>query len=406
MVSITIPFMTIAATWNRIWGILLRPLEEFQSPLLYLMTLLRLYLFEPKLYADQPMDHSATNGDTGLQQQQQGGGGTDDALSQPPLIESTIVFVPCVLFLGLILHSIKRFILTYVFGKLNSREERSISDMWMNFIAFRLIILFGVINLSSYASTFMWLSWFGNLGLLHMVALLGGMRFKLLAISPSVTRLDWLRMGIVVTGLLTGTWLLLNGGLSNCFRLADIPLSSIAQSSSASSSKSHYSLLSLLQSSALDEELMEYDLLDIVAFLVTECFLIFCSTFHLIGSISLQAYDRWCTAVGSGNVGTRASCIYYLDFLHVSVHRLVETVHYLHIVLWSRVFSLASVVALGSMRSSFLALISVLRRHGNYRRLNRYIDEHFELHHLYDDIQEVSYTLCYNLYFDVLAAPC
>jgi len=65
-----------------------------------------------------------------------------------------------------------------VFGDLRVSEQQHVKDKFWNYIFYKFIFVFGIINVQSFDEIFMWCAWFSVLGFLHLLAQLGKDRFE------------------------------------------------------------------------------------------------------------------------------------------------------------------------------------------------------------------------------------
>jgi autocrine motility factor receptor len=77
----------------------------------------------------------------------------------------------CLILLG-------KFIQRLVFGELRVSEQQHIKDKFWNFVFYKFIFVFGVINVQYMDEVVLWCSWFSVLGFLHLLAQLCKDRFE------------------------------------------------------------------------------------------------------------------------------------------------------------------------------------------------------------------------------------
>ena len=75
-----------------------------------------------------------------------------------------------------------------VFGELRVSEQKHIKDMFWNFVFYKFIFVFGVMNVKHADEAILWCSWFSVLGFLHLLAQLCKDRFDYFSMSTSVRR--------------------------------------------------------------------------------------------------------------------------------------------------------------------------------------------------------------------------
>jgi autocrine motility factor receptor len=81
----------------------------------------------------------------------------------------------CLILLG-------KFIQKLVFGELRVSEQQHIKDKFWNFVFYKFIFVFGVINVQYMDEVVLWCSWFSVLGFLHLLAQLCKDRFEYVSV--------------------------------------------------------------------------------------------------------------------------------------------------------------------------------------------------------------------------------
>lgn len=70
------------------------------------------------------------------------------------------------------------FIQKLVFGELRVSEQQHVKDKFWNFIFYKFIFVFGIINVQFLDEVVLWCAWFSVLGFLNLLAQLGKDRFE------------------------------------------------------------------------------------------------------------------------------------------------------------------------------------------------------------------------------------
>lgn len=65
-----------------------------------------------------------------------------------------------------------------VFGQLRVSEQQHLEEKFWNFVFYKFIFVFGVINVQYLEEVLLWCSWFSLLGFLHLLSQLGKDRFE------------------------------------------------------------------------------------------------------------------------------------------------------------------------------------------------------------------------------------
>lgn len=72
-----------------------------------------------------------------------------------------------------------------VFGPLRVSERQHLKDKFWNFIFYKFIFIFGVLNVQTVEEVVMWCLWFAGLVFLHLMVQLCKDRFEYLSFSPT-----------------------------------------------------------------------------------------------------------------------------------------------------------------------------------------------------------------------------
>lgn len=291
-------------------------------------------------------------------------------------------FIPLVFCLLAVFYVCWKICVFFLFGSLTSNERISISKSLFRFILFRFIILSGAINPAKLSSLFGWLLWFGILGILHMLVSTTSSRCRQVSVSGTIPKRQWTQISFTFLILFFGTFCLCKVGLNHCFLLADIDVSDFEPDSTVKmsllSSLKSPTVLGALKAKLTGKKESMFDAVDVVALLLCECALLLCTITQLSSGIIIQAYDRWCMSKGRSWV-YQSTFSYYSEFVFSCLSRVIEVAHYLHLLLWSRLFSVASLVVFLHIRVSYLALAACISRHLSQSRLKKFINENYEL---------------------------
>ncbi|CAH8557147.1 unnamed protein product [Schistosoma rodhaini] len=305
----------------------------------------------------------------------------DDNASSP--IENISTFISLVLGLFAVLLVLWKVAVVMFFGSLTSAERVSLSKSLFRFVLFHFIILSGAINPSRLTSLLGWLCWFGILGVLQMLTSVASSRCNQMSASGAVNMRQWVRMYCMFIIISFANWYLLKAGLENCFTLADIDVSTsgdfldVHSRNSFLTSLKTPTVLGALKAKIAGKKELLYDAVDVVALLISEFALLMCTISHLVIGLIIQTYDRWCLRRGQ-SWQYHSTVTYYYELFFTCFYRLTEITHYLHLLLWSRVFSVASLVVFLHIRVSYSNLANSISRHLAQRRLMKYINENYQ----------------------------
>lgn len=81
----------------------------------------------------------------------------------------------CLILLGKLIQRV-------VFGQLRVSEQQHVKDKFWNFVFYKFIFVFGVINVQYLDEVVLWVAWFSVLGFLHLLAQLCKDRFEYVSI--------------------------------------------------------------------------------------------------------------------------------------------------------------------------------------------------------------------------------
>lgn len=80
-----------------------------------------------------------------------------------------------------------RCIQRFVFGELRVSEQQHLKDKFWNFVFYKFIFVFGVINVQYIDEVLLWCSWFALLGFLHLLSQLSKDRFEYVSTVVNIT---------------------------------------------------------------------------------------------------------------------------------------------------------------------------------------------------------------------------
>ncbi|XP_013192661.1 E3 ubiquitin-protein ligase AMFR [Amyelois transitella] len=217
-----------------------------------------------------------------------------------------------------------------VFGRLRVSEAQRVKDKFWNYVFYKFIFVFGVINVQYMDEVLLWCCWFTVLGFLQLHTQLCKDRFDYLSSSPN-----------------TGRW-------------------------------AHARLLSLLafvqaSSAALLVVAALWGLphgTDVFVFMAAECVLVLISALHVVARYVLQMYE----ADAAGHLA------YYTHLTFESALLIVELLDVVHMVVYSNMLvSMASLVLLMQMRHLLHELQARLRRHRLYTALKHHMRSNYPM---------------------------
>uniref|UniRef100_A0A4W6EGM6 Autocrine motility factor receptor a n=1 Tax=Lates calcarifer TaxID=8187 RepID=A0A4W6EGM6_LATCA len=223
---------------------------------------------------------------------------------------------------------IAKLIQCVVFGPLRVSEKQHLKDKFWNFIFYKFIFVFGVLNVQTVEEVVMWWLWFAVLVFLHLLVQLCKDRFEYLSFSPATPLSSHARVLLLLVVLL-----LCCGGLATlCSRLARNQGRHTA------------------------------------AFMAAECMLVTVRTTHVMFRYSIHLWD----VNQEGSWENKSSYVYYTDLLMELLLLGLDLLHHIHMLIFSNIWlSMASLVIFMQLRFLIQEVQKRIRRHHNYLRVLR-----------------------------------
>ncbi|CAH1269664.1 AMFR [Branchiostoma lanceolatum] len=213
-----------------------------------------------------------------------------------------------------------------VFGDLRVSERQHIKDKFWNFVFYKFIFIFGVLNVQNMEEVVMWTAWFTLLGFLHIMTQLCRDRFEYLSFSPTTPMATHAR----VLALLSAVLIICSGLMGVCI-LVGVEAG-----------------------------------LNTSAFMGAECLLLFIKTTYVIVRYAIHLYD----VSNTGTWENRGTYVYYSELVMELTALIVDFCHHLHMLLWGNIFlSMASLVICMQLRYLFHEIQRRMRKHSNYLRV-------------------------------------
>lgn len=225
-----------------------------------------------------------------------------------------------------ILMLIAKVIQRIVFGPLRVSEKQHLKDKFWNFIFYKFIFIFGVLNVQRVEEVVLWCLWFSMLIFLHLMVQLCKDRFEYLSFSPTTPMSSHVRVLTLLVSI-----------LACCGGLAVLCV-----------------IVGHLHSAHT------------VAFMTAECMLVTVRTGHVIIRYSIHLWDL----NHEGTWENKSSNIYYTDFILELVILCLDLMHHIHMLLFGNIWlSMASLVIFMQLRYLFHEVQRRIRRHKNYLRV-------------------------------------
>lgn len=221
-----------------------------------------------------------------------------------------------------------------VFGPLRVSERQHLKDKFWNFIFYKFIFIFGVLNVQTVEEVVLWFLWFAGLVFLHLMVQLCRDRFEYLSFSPTTPMSCHIRVLVLLSAML---------GVCCCL-----------------------AVLCLFAGYAHG--------MHTLAFMAAECLLVTTRTAHVVLRYVIHLWDLNHEGTWEG----KGTYVYYTDFVMELSHLSMDLMHHIHMLLFGNIWlSMASLVIFMQLRHLFHELQRRLRRHKNYLRVVGNMEAHF-----------------------------
>ncbi|XP_043463137.1 E3 ubiquitin-protein ligase AMFR-like isoform X1 [Leptopilina heterotoma] len=257
-------------------------------------------------------------------------------VQEPGCIWTLINMAYCVLIL------LGKSIQKLVFGELRVSERQHLKDKFWNFIFYKFIFVFGVLNVQYMDEVVLWCAWFTALGFLSLLSQLCKDRFEYLSFSPTTPGWSHARLlGLLASILaLSGFMLLL------CTAAAFFFVS-----------------------------------FNTFAFMSAECVLLGVRTIHVMLRYAIHLYDtRGAGTSSPRSWDKRGPLAYYTELASELTVLAVEFLHHIHMLLWSNIFlSMASLVICMQLRYLFYEIQRRITKHRNYLAVLSHMEQNYPM---------------------------
>ncbi|CAO1373877.1 unnamed protein product [Diamesa serratosioi] len=277
-------------------------------------------------------------------------------MSQEPVCIWTLINMAycCLILVGKSIQKI-------VFGELRISEQQHMKDKFWNFIFYKFIFVFGVVNVQYLHEVVIWVAWFTALGFLHLLAQLCKDRFEYLSFSPTTP--GWSHFRIIAL-------------LSSIFTMSSIMI-----------------IVSIYFGI--------YNGINTFAFMGAECLILVIRTLHVLIRYGMFLYDMRQGAINTeckANIigvafsklilnffvaiswDKRGPVAYYTEFGFDCGALLVDLSHHLHMLLWSNIFlSMASLVIIMQLRYLANEIQRKFKKHRKYRWVLNHMEKNYPI---------------------------
>ncbi|TNN66737.1 E3 ubiquitin-protein ligase AMFR [Liparis tanakae] len=222
-----------------------------------------------------------------------------------------------------------------VFGPLRVSEKQHLKDKFWNFIFYKFIFIFGVLNVQTVEEVVMWCLWFSALVFLHLMVQLCKDRFEYLSFSPSTPMNSHVRVLCLLVSLLL-----------DCCGLG-VGCGGLLGASHG---------------------------MHTFSFMAAECLLVTVRTGHVIMRYAIHLWDL----NHPGTWESKGTYVYYTDFVMELAMLFLDLMHHIHMLLFGNIWlSMASLVIFMQLRYLFHEVQRRVRRHKNYLRVINNMEARF-----------------------------
>jgi len=214
-----------------------------------------------------------------------------------------------------------------IFGDLRTSEQQILRDKFWNFLIYKFIFVFSVINVQYMDELVLWCAWFSILGFMLVLTYLCKERFNYLTFSPAVSKWVHFRLMSLLLVIVVST----------------IPLFIIGIIVGMHTNFS------------------------IGVFLISECLLLFlrtiyCVILYVVHLLDINRESLW---------EKRASINYYTELIFDLLILIIEFCHHLHMLFWGNIIlSVSSLVIIVQLRSLFNDINRRIKKHKNYLQVS------------------------------------
>ncbi|XP_039446559.1 E3 ubiquitin-protein ligase AMFR-like [Culex pipiens pallens] len=258
-----------------------------------------------------------------------------------------------------------------VFGELRISEQQHMKDKFWNFIFYKFIFVFGVVNVQYLHEVILWVSWFSVLGFLHLLSQLSKDRFEYLSFSPTTPGWSHFRLIALLSAILT---------LSGFMLIVSIGVGVFVSG------------------------------VNTFAFMAAECVLLSIRTLHVLIRYAMFLYDMRQGGITHESISwdKRGPVAYYIELSFEVAALVIDFGHHLHMLLWSNIFlSMASLVIIMQLRYLINEIQRKFKKHRNYLWVLNHMEKSYPLATV-DDLKQNSdnCAICWEKMETARKLPC
>ncbi|XP_054710574.1 E3 ubiquitin-protein ligase AMFR-like [Uloborus diversus] len=248
-------------------------------------------------------------------------------VEEPLCVWTLINMAYCVLIL------VGKCIQKFVFGDLRTIEQQHIKDKFWNFVFYKFIFIFGVVNVQYMDEIVVWCGWFSLIGAFHLLSQLCKDRFEYLSFSPTTPKWTHLRLFALI-------FFILSMSVSMCIIVGI------------------------------------YTNLNTFFFMSAEWTLVVLRTLYVLMRYIIHLYD----ISHEGIWERRGKYVYYSELVFELSSHVVDFLHHLHMLLWGNIFlSMASLVICMQLRCLFNEIQRKIIRHKNYLNVSKHMENNYPI---------------------------
>ncbi|KAH9389022.1 hypothetical protein TYRP_008374 [Tyrophagus putrescentiae] len=223
-----------------------------------------------------------------------------------------------------------------IFGDLRASEHQLLRDKFWNFLIYKFIFVFSVINVQYMDELVLWCAWFSVLGFMLVLTYLCKERFNYLTFSPAVSKWVHVRLLTLLLLIISST----------------IPLFIVGIIVGMHTNFS------------------------IGAFLISECTLLFLRTIYCVILYMIHLWDISRESIWE----KRASITYYIELTFDLLILSIEFCHHFHMLFWGNIIlSVSTLVIVFQLRALFNDINRRIKKHKNYLQVLNLMEENFSV---------------------------
>lgn len=251
-------------------------------------------------------------------------------LEEPFILWPLVNMAFCVLFL------FGKVVQRLLLGNLHITEEQHLQEKFWNFVFYKMIFIFGVVNAQSLHEVLCWMTWFSLLGFLVIFLQLCKDRFDHATSTPTMPQADHFKLLVLIFSI---------------------------------------SICSVTLASAASMHIESWGL-NYLVFMLTESILIGLKSLHLAIKYIFQLKNL----MNTGLWDTKAQIVYYTDLFLKFLILSIDLGFHFHMLLWSNVFvSMASLVLYWNIRTIFSEIKKLLKKHRLNRKILKSVNTRFPM---------------------------